>query len=548
MRALAGAAACSLVVAAPAAGQLQPDQVLVVYDSRRPDSRDVAEYYAGSAKVPGGGGGMPGRRVGVRVFDLATDPVAGPAGPLTFADVSRAEFRTRLRDPIRRHLAATDPAGHVRCLVLTKALPHRIFQASPLYAGDTPAQAQAAFEGGSYNNATVDAELTLLWQDLDAGEANGAGDSRADGLILNPYFRQSLPIGAWPTGRRTSAKNFVNVAEPAGPAGVYWTALPESTAGAAAPTALTPGDMHLVCRLDGPTVAVVREMIDRAQAGAVDVNTAAFVLDESGANSVADSGPNTEFDNQGPPIIRNGDDYEQTRDALTADGRFVTANVRYNRLANAGNFIVGPRISYPDNPIVLAGPVLLLAHLGSNHGGTAPGDTAAPPQAPARTTYAESFNYASGAVFNSLESYNGRAFGGLENQPGIPQEQARDFLGAGGTYALANAWEPLASTVPDNALLARNFLLGNLTFAEAAWTAIPGLSFQQLVVGDPLGRTARSVEDRTGDGRVDLEDLYTWAATPRDLNRNSVVNDVDRRIMEDAARASRDTDLRGGQR
>ena len=61
-------AVCALATfAGSASAQLRPEEVLVVYDSRLADSLAVAEQYAGSARVPGGVGGLAGARPGVRV-------------------------------------------------------------------------------------------------------------------------------------------------------------------------------------------------------------------------------------------------------------------------------------------------------------------------------------------------------------------------------------------------------------------------------------------------------------------------------------------------
>ncbi|MFN7021865.1 MAG: hypothetical protein ACK4WH_11130, partial [Phycisphaerales bacterium] len=60
-RALLFSAATALGVTAPCThADLKESHVLVLYDSRIADSRAVAEYYAGSQKVPGGTGGRPG--------------------------------------------------------------------------------------------------------------------------------------------------------------------------------------------------------------------------------------------------------------------------------------------------------------------------------------------------------------------------------------------------------------------------------------------------------------------------------------------------------
>ena len=70
---LVGMAALMLTSAA-ARAQLRESQVLVVYDSRIPDSLNVAEYYAGSTRVPGGLGNRSGMHPTVKTVDLSQLP------------------------------------------------------------------------------------------------------------------------------------------------------------------------------------------------------------------------------------------------------------------------------------------------------------------------------------------------------------------------------------------------------------------------------------------------------------------------------------------
>jgi hypothetical protein len=562
-----------------AEAQLRADQVLVVYDSRIPDSLQVAEYYAGSAAVPGGVGGRPGTRPGVRAVNLAgitpTPPVLPPG------DITYTQFVNGLRDPLRTWLAANDPEDHLRCLVLTKGLPHRIWEQN--YPGEVPSQAGARFVNGIYCSASVDSELTLLWQNL-GGLTEITAGTRSTGLIINPYYRQTRPVDSWPTVHRRTAKVFSTPLNNAGLGpGAFWTALVTDPLLAPAPTQLTPGDMYLVCRLDADTVADVFAKLDRAVSGVgpegfgrgvpVDVDNVAVLLDESGSNGVIDvvsGGP--ELDNQditlitGTLAIRGGDDYEQTRYLMAGihppsnlppsdanppgpELRYLASNIRYDAASGSTNFLVGPRVSYPGTvpSQIVSTPAILVSGYGSNHSGLPTG---------AAMTWATSFHLHPAAVFNSLESFNGRQFGGVPpptpTQGQLMQQQAASFIAAGGTLAVANVWEPFSTATADNLPIARAFLHGHLSWGEAAYSSMVGLSWQQIVLGDPLTRLVRSREDFDADGRITVEDLYAWSrATPAlrtDINRDGARNDLDRLILEGAVRASRDLDMRGRQR
>jgi hypothetical protein len=369
--------------------------------------------------------------------------------------------------------------------------------------------------------------------DLNAGEAGGLADSKDDGCILNPYWKSALPIGSFSNANNRAPKTFI-LSQP----GPVWT-----PTGTGAPR-LSAGDMLLVTRLDGRSLADVRNLIDRAQNLIYNVNTAQIILDESGSDGIANANSNPELDNQGSlPGLRAGDDYEVSRDfMLTTDRRFAPASIHYDALANADHFFVGPLVNFQGQGILVSGPVALLATYGSNHAGSFP---TTPGGQGAGQIYAQSYNYAPGAIFNTVESYNGRDFGGIGGHPFIGQEQASDFLQSGGTFAIGHVWEPLADTIPDNQYLVSNYLLGNLSWAEAAWTSIPCLSWMHVVIGDPLARPARTSEDIDSNGRITVDDLYAWHAAPTDLDRSGTPDNADRLILMKALRFYERTDMIG---
>jgi hypothetical protein len=129
--------------------------------------------------------------------------------------------------------------------------------------------------------------------------------------------------------------------------------------------------------------------------------------------------------------------------------------------------------------------------------------------------------------------------------------QAADFLNAGGTFAVCNVWEPLADTIPDNVFLVNNFVLGNLSWAEASWTSIPGLSWMQMSVGEPLARVTRSSEDFNANQRVTADDVYLWQALPagdlaKDVNRSGTADTTDRGFIINSARAAERVNIFAG--
>lgn len=501
----------SLVVVAFAtpgarASTLRATQVLVVYDSRIADSVAVAEFYAGSSLVAGGTGGEPGVHQGLRVFDLAT---AGIAPTATNGAVFYDDWIAQFRDPIRAHLLAEDIAYEIRSLVLCKGLPHRIDDIDVPGVGDDPTAFSNRWIGSRAISASVDSELSLLWQDLPEGEIDLFRDVDA-GYIQNPYWRNTRPINTFTNKEVRTPKAWVGI-----------------QAGRSATTAsddprevLTPGDVLLVCRLDGHSVADVRAMVTRAQNLVYDTDSAGFVIDESASNGIADPTNNAELDNI-MDLLSRDDDYETTRDLLLADGRFDPARVHYNAASGVNDFLLGPNVDFGGVGVVIADPLVLLTHYGRNHSGN--------PGTPIVNMYDSSFNLAHGAVFSTMESYNGRAFNGLPTR--FNQGQVADFIGAGGTFGIGMVWEPFAQTVPDSQWIVRNFILGGLTWAEAAYTAIPAVSWMHVVIGDPLARAMRTSDDLNGDGVFDVEDLYAFEQNPVDINRDGVADNADRQLL-----------------
>ncbi len=532
---LLAAAAAVLVVCATARAQLRDEDALLVYDSRTADSLAVAEFYAGSRRIPGGVGNQPGVHPAVRVLNLAAAgvPVSAPGS------ISYANFIANLRTPIRTYLTTNNLATRVRCLILTKGLPHRVQDTdvpdNADFPGEGPGQFIPELTSNDCTSASVESELTLLWQDLSQGEAGGSNDSRADGVIFNPYTRNTRSMLTMNNQFIQSNKIFVFSGT-----GPLWQ--PNGAIGSA--TRLNPGDILLTCRLDADTVPIIQAAITRAQNLLYNTSTATLIFDEDGSNLDSQSGT---F-----PALGAGDDYTLAQNSILNDGRFRPApavappNLRTDAGAGAANFFIGPNLCFQQG-ILVSTPVILLATYGSNHSGV----PLLCDNSPSGTVYALSFNYANGAIFNTIESFNARDYGGLGQLGFAPQMQSADFLGAGGTFAVGNAWEPLADSIPDNKYLVDNFVLGNLSWAEAAWTSIPGLSWMQTAVGDPLARATRSNEDADGNLRVNVDDLCAWQALPagsavKDVNRSGAADAVDRAFIVASVRAAERAGLQSG--
>jgi hypothetical protein len=248
---------------------------------------------------------------------------------------------------------------------------------------------------------------------------------------------------------------------------------------------LTQGDFYLVSRIDGNTAADAVAAIQRAQNLRINRRYARVVLDEH-ANAALEYDNMDLFDPPNSAYFYAGDDYDETLSLLQAAGW----NVEYDATAV---FIL---------PAAVPHPIAAYSSYGENHITNPPGTG----------TYIQGFQFARGAIFNTYESYNGRALNGLGTL--INQEQVADFIAWGGTFGIGHVWEPFAFTIPDNEFLFVNFLVNGLTWAEAAWSSIPMLSWMHVVIGDPLA-TATIVDqpaDFDADGDVDAADLELFEA------------------------------------
>ena len=444
--------------AVPLRAEIAEDQVLVVYNSASADGTALlAGYLAAHPDIPA-----------ANVLDLNNTS-------LLVANLTQALFITDIREPIRSYLAApgAPQPEDIIAIVLLRPFPHRMFDTDNALIGDNPSGSQTELLNGDATYASIDAELVLLWQNLEAGEAGATMDSLSDNVIDNPYHQANAAIDLFSRASITTSKTFINRSN------VVWTL------GGVGATRLGPGDMYLVCRIDGATLADAQAVIERAQGIRVDHTAVRVILDEYDLSVGDDLDDDPLFPSSDPFLA--GDDYEETRDLLVAAGW----DVRYD---DTFDFISGTEETTT---------LIAYASYGENHDIDGAGENP-----PGTGTYIESFTFAAGAMFNTVESYNSRAFNGLGTLFGL--EQVSDFIAAGGTFGAGYVFEPFTFTIADNEFLFSNMLVHRRCWAEAAYSAIPALSWQHVVVGDPLGRI-RLLGDIDDDGNVDLDDFTSFA-------------------------------------
>ncbi len=474
---------------ASAAPKLTAERTLLLYNSMNEESRRVRDLYVKA-------------RPGVLEFDLA-DATLDPARRAAAGEITREEFETSVRAPLRAFLDRRDDDGvrlgeRVIAIATTRGLPARI------------AGADEFTLHSSY--ASVESELALLYQDWSADVSAAPFDAAGAGAVRNPYYgRRGEPIAAFDRASidDTRARRLVGAAA--------WDT-----------TGLTPGGMYLVCRLDSApgggrdAVANIARLIERSQDLSFTVDGVQAALDGWSPAFRA-------LDADGGLFFRDGSDFAAAAAVLERAGVPTMQDRSYV-------FIDGNALPDHDRPTILLGTY------GVNHG--ARGHGAAPTHGP---NYLETFtNIHPAGVFVAYESFNGQSL--IDGRSRDGQQQALDFIARGGSFTVAHVAEPFSFAVADTALLAENLLLGGMTFAEAAYSAIPALSWQSTPIGDPLAtvRVVRPGGERadptpTGAGAdaragVDILRLIAaWgeagAGHPADLNGDGVVDGIDLMIL-----------------
>ena len=370
----------------PACAANPGDEVVIVYNTRVPESKGVADYYAERRHVPANQ---------IYGFPLSTNQ-----------DMSRAEFREELQKPLAKALkkqmlweigqtivpGTTNHPGRVewkpvkskiRYAVLCYGVPLRIDRDPSLVELGTDSLRPEMRR----DEAAVDSELALL-----------------------PLIEERLPL--------------------AGP-----LRNPVYTATNAAVLHPTNGVL-LVTRLDGPTPAIARGLVDKAlQAEAEGLWGRAYF----------------DLRNITDPHYKLGDDW----------------------IRNAAEVCrhMGFEVVVDENPgtFPAAFPMSQIAIYIGWYDGNASGPFAQP-----------TVEFMPGAFAYHLHSYSAATLRSTN------QNWVGPLLAKGATITMGCVNEPYLSGTPDVGVFTARLIFHGLTFGEAAYAAQPALSWQTTVVGDPL--------------------------------------------------------------
>jgi uncharacterized protein (TIGR03790 family) len=365
---------------------------LVVYNNLDPSSVVLAMYYA--------------KRRGIEL-----DHVVGLDCP-TSEEISRVEYDGTIAEPLRKMFsvrgwwhAPDDPSlpvsdNQIRFVALMRGIPLKIAKMED-YPGDSFTGKQPQLDT---NAAAVDSELATL----------GVRTRMISGPMKNPYYQSFRPFMDTP---------------------------------------LAP--LMLVCRLDGPTVATVENMIDGAIAAENGGLDGFAYIDLRGITS----GPMAE-----------GDQWLAT--AAVALRQYGMPLIWDNR----------PELIPEDYPMDHAA-----VYLGWYSGGV---------EGPMAR---EDFRFVPGAIAVHIHSFSAATL----RDP--KANWAGPLLAHGAAATLGNVYEPYLALTPHLDIFADR-LRNGFTFAESAYAAQPVLSWMTTFVGDPLYRPFQNVDEGAEDGeRPEIE-------------------------------------------
>jgi uncharacterized protein (TIGR03790 family) len=359
------------------------DSVVVIYNSRMPESKDVAEHYAARRNVPAD------RIIGLELPDVET--------------MSRADYRRQLQEPLldflerKKLLVYPSPeaaANKSNVLPISAAVRYAVLcYGVPLRIGEDPSLVEPGTEllaaGLRRNGAAVDSELCTL-----------------------PVRRPSRPLtGLWPN----------------------------ALCGTLYPQWLDPTNgLLMVARLDGPSAAIARALVDKAMEAESNGLWGRAYFDLRGLTNGS---------------YKIGDDWIGAAAETTRRFGFETV--------------------VDDKPETFraAFPMSQISLYAGWYDGTVSGPFARP-----------NVEFMPGAFAYHLHSFSAQTLRTTTRYWCGP------LLAAGATATMGCVDEPFLEGTPNVDLFFARWLPGGFTFGEAAYACQRVLSWQTTVIGDPLYR------------------------------------------------------------
>ena len=363
-------------------------------------------------------------------YVLGIHPVAA-AKP---EEITRANYEATVRDPIKAFIDASGFKNTLKYVLLCKGVPHKI------QGADQSDMSKSTF-------SSVDSELCLLYADgtytHEGWVWNGKNFNTLDGTGF--FLAADVAFAPHTMSVSTTTQSFVL--------------------------------NYLVGRLTAYTYDDVKAIIDRAT-GADTTGTGSIVFDSSDVNISTPPLPQCTYDTMVDPV------WNWTTADAQKSGYELLSDAGFAVFADVTSVAITGRST--DGVTVPLDRVIGYAGWGKNHaGGTFPSGAY-------YLLRDLNFTYRPGACFMSYESYNADTFrcsNPYDLTIGHPgQGQIADFLHMGGTVAIGNCWEPWIVGVGDERWVFDRYLHHGDRWIEAAYKGLRVLSWQEVVVGDPLCR------------------------------------------------------------
>jgi len=536
-------------------GLLSPSDLLLVVNESSPTSQYVADLYRQYYPE------INDNQV-IRLSGL--NDCSGLSSTAADEIISRGDFNSLIADPIRQHLVSNNMVNSTRAIVTTAGLPYRIedtVYSNVITPGGSVPYSSAQIT--AVNAASVESELSVLFQIDPAGAKPLSTGNR----VVNPYqgYRSGIDEFSRDIMSSRDQMNWMTpYTLPSTPAPIM-----EGVASGRGVTgrAFSAGDIYLTCRLDGPknqgesAVFAVHDMLERsrrASSGEYGINPlqAVAVLDDSGDltnlnyNRVFNLDRSQDFVTSDgypmPPSIYSPatrDDYDNAYYQMTGGG------IPVNGQANSGSMLSGydmevlldKRVGYRTSQADLrvGQGVVALGSFGRNGDEGSGADYLTNGGAGGEHLYDATY----GAVFTSIESFNGVTMFSDVATSVAAQGKIVDFLELGGSGAIGHSFEPYSDAIIDNEFFLYNLLAdgdgdgyADMSFLEAAFSGLPYLSWSEVVLGDPLMQIAYGVGGLAGerlegdinlDGIVDYNDITLGSlALGGELGDEGLYNDL----------------------
>jgi uncharacterized protein (TIGR03790 family) len=347
--------------------------------------------------------------------------------------ITRQSYNDTIRDQIKAFIDASTFKNSLKYILLCKGVPYRI-----------PGADQWTYTKSTYSS--VDSELCLLYSD---------GTYNYESFVWNGGgFCSWDTVGFYQKGDGDFTPHTFSVSDKDGKVFTL---------------------DYLVGRLTAYTYDEVKAMMDRA-INADTTGSGSIIFDSSTAlyNGVDPPSPQNNWDTMVDPV------WPWTTDAAKKSGYELLHDAGYAVYADVTTRVLTGAAA--DGITVPIDKVIGYCGWGTDHAGDSY------PNAGNYILKDLQFTYLPGACWIGYESFNGRTFN--TDTPSDPSHTGQgliaDFFHMGGTVAICNAWEPFTIGVGDERWIFNRYIICGDRWIEAAYKGLRTLSWQEVVVGDPL--------------------------------------------------------------